>query len=98
MTEAPTGRVRLVCETVVQTARLMVGVPDYQTYVAHRQSLHPDKPMMNYEEFFRERQARALRDRQGQVPRLLLKAPDCSWVPSAQRLASPEAEPLAGFG
>ena len=56
MTEAPTGRVRLVCEMVVQTARLMVGVPDYQTYVAHRQSLHPDKPMMNYEEFFRERQ------------------------------------------
>ena len=29
--------------------------------------------MMNYEEFFRERQARALRGRQGQVPRLLLK-------------------------
>jgi uncharacterized short protein YbdD (DUF466 family) len=56
MTEAPTGRVRFVCEMVVQTARLMVGVPDYQTYVAHRTSLHPDKPMMNYEEFFRERQ------------------------------------------
>ena len=56
MTVAPTGRVRFVCEMVVQTARLMVGVPDYQTYVAHRRSLHPDKPMMNYEEFFRERQ------------------------------------------
>ena len=39
-----------------QTFRLMVGVPDYQTYVAHRRSLHPDKPVMNYEEFFRERQ------------------------------------------
>ena len=37
MTEAP-SRARLVCEMVVQTARLMVGVPDYQTYVAHRQS------------------------------------------------------------
>jgi uncharacterized short protein YbdD (DUF466 family) len=56
MTEAATGRVRFVCEMVVQTARLMVGVPDYQTYVAHRQSVHPDKPVMNYEEFFRERQ------------------------------------------
>jgi uncharacterized short protein YbdD (DUF466 family) len=57
MTEAPTGgRVRFVCEMVVQTARLMVGVPDYQTYVAHRQSQHPDEPVMNYEEFFRERQ------------------------------------------
>jgi uncharacterized short protein YbdD (DUF466 family) len=35
----------------------MVGVPDYPTYVTHRQNLHPDKPMMNYQEFFRERQA-----------------------------------------
>jgi uncharacterized short protein YbdD (DUF466 family) len=57
MTEAATGRVRFVCEIVVQTARLMVGVPDYQTYVVHRQNLHPDKPVMSYEEFFRERQA-----------------------------------------
>jgi uncharacterized short protein YbdD (DUF466 family) len=48
---------RLVCDAVVQTARLMVGVPDYQTYVAHRQSLHPDLPVMDYQEFFRERQA-----------------------------------------
>ena len=35
---ATPGRVRLVCERVVQTARLMVGVPDYQTYVTHRQT------------------------------------------------------------
>ena len=56
MTEAPTGRVRFVCEMVAQTARLMVGVPDYQTYVAHGEMRIPDKPMMNYEEFFRERQ------------------------------------------
>jgi uncharacterized short protein YbdD (DUF466 family) len=38
------------------TARLMVGVPDYQTYVEHRRALHPEKPIMTYEEFFRERQ------------------------------------------
>ena len=49
-------RLRLVCEVVTQTARLMVGVPDYETYVAHVQSTHPDKPVMSYEEFFRERQ------------------------------------------
>jgi uncharacterized short protein YbdD (DUF466 family) len=49
--------VRLVCERVVQTARLMVGVPDYPTYVAHRQAVHPGLPAMSYEEFFRERQA-----------------------------------------
>jgi uncharacterized short protein YbdD (DUF466 family) len=42
---------------VVQTARLMVGVPDYPTYVAHRQTNHPDQAFMTYEEFFRERQA-----------------------------------------
>jgi uncharacterized short protein YbdD (DUF466 family) len=51
------SRARLVCEMVTQTARLMVGVPDYQTYVTHRQSQHPDQPVMTYEEFFRERQA-----------------------------------------
>jgi uncharacterized short protein YbdD (DUF466 family) len=39
-----------------QTGRLMVGVPDYDTYVAHRRSMHPDQPVMSYEEFFRERQ------------------------------------------
>ena len=34
----------------------MVGVPDYDTYVAHRRANHPDQPVMSYEEFFRERQ------------------------------------------
>ena len=57
MTEASTRRMRLVCDAVVRTARLMVGVPDYQTYVAHRRSLHPELPVMDYQEFFRERQA-----------------------------------------
>lgn len=56
MTE-PKSRTRLVCEMVTQTARLMVGVPHYQTYVTHRQTVHPDQPFMTYEEFFRERQA-----------------------------------------
>ena len=40
----------------MRTARLMVGVPDYQTYVEHRRQAHPDKPVMTYEEFFVERQ------------------------------------------
>jgi len=39
-----------------QAARLMVGLPDYETYVAHVRAKHPDKPVMSYEEFFRERQ------------------------------------------
>ncbi len=39
-----------------RTARLMIGVPDYDTYVAHRRANHPDQPIMTYVEFFRERQ------------------------------------------
>jgi uncharacterized short protein YbdD (DUF466 family) len=39
-----------------KTARLMVGVPDYDQYVAHRMINHPDLPVMSYEEFFRNRQ------------------------------------------
>ena len=54
MTEAT--RLRFACEMVVKTARLMVGVPDYETYVAHRRVNHPGLPIMNYTEFFRERQ------------------------------------------
>jgi uncharacterized short protein YbdD (DUF466 family) len=40
----------------VQTARLMIGVPDYERYVAHRRAHHPAEPVMSYAEFFRERQ------------------------------------------
>ena len=42
---------------LAQSLRLMVGVPDYSTYVAHMQATHPDAPVMSYEAFFRERQA-----------------------------------------
>lgn len=31
-----------------QAARLMVGMPDYDTYVEHMQTKHPDKPVMSY--------------------------------------------------
>jgi uncharacterized short protein YbdD (DUF466 family) len=40
----------------VQTARLMVGVPDYDNYVAHRRARHPAEPIMSYVDFFRDRQ------------------------------------------
>ena len=39
-----------------QTARLMIGLPDYDNYLNHMQANHPDQPVMTYEEFFRERQ------------------------------------------
>lgn len=41
-----------------QTARLMVGVPDYRTYVEHRKETHPGEPVMTEEEYFRDRQNR----------------------------------------
>ena len=48
--------IRTLYYWAASTARLMVGIPDYQTYVEHRRALHPEKPIMSYEEFFRERQ------------------------------------------
>lgn len=57
MTETLTARTRFLCEMVAETARLMVGVPDYEAYLVHRRSYHPGQPIMTYEEFFRERQA-----------------------------------------
>ena len=46
---------RLV-QWAIQTARLMVGIPDYQTYLRHQQAFPRGEPAMTYEEFFRERQ------------------------------------------
>ena len=38
-----------------QAARLMVGIPDYDTYVQHMRVTHPEQTPMTYEEFYRER-------------------------------------------
>lgn len=34
---------------------VMVGVPDYDGYVAHWQARHPDQPVMSFEDFLRDR-------------------------------------------
>lgn len=39
-----------------QSMRLMVGLPEYDTYLEHMERTHPGQPVMSYEEFFRERQ------------------------------------------
>jgi uncharacterized short protein YbdD (DUF466 family) len=39
-----------------QSMRLMVGLPEYDAYLAHMEASHPDQPIMSYEQFFRERQ------------------------------------------
>ncbi len=38
-----------------RTARLAVGVPDYDVYLAHMRRMHPDAAPMDYSAFFAER-------------------------------------------
>ena len=38
-----------------ETAHLMVGLPDYRRYAAHRTLRHPGEPMMSRSEFVLER-------------------------------------------
>ncbi len=45
-------------ELLKRTARLMVGIPDYDTYVAHRSAAHPGEPVMSRAEFVAERAER----------------------------------------
>jgi uncharacterized short protein YbdD (DUF466 family) len=54
--ELPVAERLKLWDLLVRTARLMVGVPDYETYVEHRRTNHPDEPVMTFEEFFRNRQ------------------------------------------
>lgn len=42
-------------DLVKKTALLMVGIPDYENYVQHRQTRHPGEPVMTYKEFYRNR-------------------------------------------
>jgi uncharacterized short protein YbdD (DUF466 family) len=46
------GMVQCLCDG----GRLMVGVPNYDTYLRHVQAQHPDRLPMNEVEFFRDRQ------------------------------------------
>jgi uncharacterized short protein YbdD (DUF466 family) len=45
----------------------MVGIPDYETYVAHRRAHHAGEPVMSYAEFFRERQAARYASERGRL-------------------------------
>jgi uncharacterized short protein YbdD (DUF466 family) len=50
------NQLRGIWQTAVRTARLAVGVPDYDNYVAHMRAHHPGARVMSYAEFFNERQ------------------------------------------
>jgi len=51
------ARLRSIGKGLCQCGRLMVGLPDYEAYVAHVARTHPGQAPMTYQEFFRERQA-----------------------------------------
>lgn len=51
-------RLRDAMKRAAQTARLMVGLPDYDAYLAHRRAAHPGEPAMSRDEFHRERTER----------------------------------------
>ena len=40
----------------VRIARQVIGVPDYETYLAHLRAHHPQRALPTYREFFEERQ------------------------------------------
>ena len=48
-----------------QAARMLVGMPDYDNYVRHMREKHPDREVMDYKTFFRERQEARFGGRSG---------------------------------
>jgi uncharacterized short protein YbdD (DUF466 family) len=46
---------RTVWRAAVRAARLAVGVPDYDAYVAHMRRCHPERAPMDLGSFHRER-------------------------------------------
>ena len=55
-TATATNALQQFWRRAVQTARLAIGVPDYDTYVLHLRRNHPEREIPSYEEFFRQRQ------------------------------------------
>jgi uncharacterized short protein YbdD (DUF466 family) len=50
-------RAAFVLRCLCDGARLMVGQPNYEVYVAHVRATHPDAEPMSPAEFFRNREA-----------------------------------------
>lgn len=50
------ARLSLAFRCACDTARLMVGVGDYDAYRAHALAAHPDREPMSRAEWFRDRQ------------------------------------------
>lgn len=50
------SRIKGVLRCLCDGGRLMVGMPNYDTYATHMGERHPDRPVMTQVEFFRDRQ------------------------------------------
>ena len=47
------SRIAVLWQRLQQSFRLMVGVPDYETYIAHMKAHHPDLTPMDAKTFYR---------------------------------------------
>lgn len=47
----------LLWRRATQSARSLIGVPDYETYLRHCRQQHPERRPMSYAQFFVDRQA-----------------------------------------
>lgn len=56
ITRLETLFVRLLRQAA-QTARLAIGIPDYEAYLCHMRAHHPMRTPMGRDDFFRERMA-----------------------------------------
>jgi uncharacterized short protein YbdD (DUF466 family) len=54
--EATMFDIKSIAFWATRAARLLIGIPDYDTYVDHRRRTRPGEPVMSYEEFFLDRQ------------------------------------------
>ena len=45
-----------IMRLATHSARVLVGIPDYQGYVKHRQTFCRGEPIMSYRDFFRDRE------------------------------------------
>ena len=56
--DRPLALAAIAWQRLAQTARLMVGVPDYDAYVAHLRAAHPDVRPLTHDYFVRGAQAK----------------------------------------
>ena len=48
-------RARSRIGSIAAVVRRIIGVPDYDRYVAHARRCHPDQPLLSRDEFMRQR-------------------------------------------